>query len=78
LKSINSALNRRAALHRIEMEFDHGTMLNKNASSKINPNADLVENSSPVRFDWTERVKNADLPKVQKKPIVNKFVGNRT
>jgi len=45
------------------MEFDHGTKLNKNASSKINPNIDLVENSSPVRFDWTERVKNADLPK---------------
>jgi hypothetical protein len=48
------------------MEFDQGTKLNKNASSKINPNADLVENSSPVRFDWTERVKNADLQNSKK------------
>jgi len=52
LKSLNSALNRRAVLHRIEKEFD------QKSSGAPTP---LAEESShdTSKFDWSEKIKQS-------------------
>ena len=52
LKSLNSALNRRAVLHRIEKEFD------QKSTGAPTP---LAEESSQdnTKFDWSEKIKQS-------------------
>jgi hypothetical protein len=52
LKSLNSSLNRRAVLHRIEKEFD------QKSTGAPTP---LTEESSQdaSKFDWSEKIKQS-------------------